>query len=228
MLLVRRIGSLLQRYATWWLGVTWFCVSHLGALVRLPHALAFVRLLFQVRHTGMMPDDCHRLLLWRAACLPFGHGHVVEIGSYEGGSAVYLAKPMSLNDDRYMLYCVDTFTGYVGNEKSLPRFWKNIGRAGVNCRVLAIQNTSIDAAAQWTNGSIRVLFIDGLHTLEGVRSDFESWSSFVVEGGGIIFHDYDNQHPAVKQYVDELIASGKIVPLVTIPSMLMARKAQQG
>jgi predicted O-methyltransferase YrrM len=225
---VRRIILALPKYAVWWLSVAWFCASHLGTLGRLPHVLAFVRLLFQVRHSGMMPDDRHRLLLWRAACFPFGEGHVVEIGSYEGGSSVYLARPMCLDHDSYKLYCVDTFTGYGGNEESLPRFWKNIGRAGVSCKVVAIQNTSVDAAAEWTNGSIRLLFIDALHTLEGVRSDFKSWSPFVVEGGGIIFHDYDSQHPGVKQYVDELIAGGTIIPLVAIPSMLMARKALQG
>jgi len=222
-LLVRRIGSYLLRYATWWLSVAWFCIYNSSSLVRLPHALAFVRLLFQVRHTGMMPEDCHRLLLWRAACLPFGDGHIVEVGSYEGGSAVYLAKPMSLNDDPYMLFCVDTFTGYAGNEDSLSKFWKNIRRVGVSSRVIAIQNTSVDAAAGWTNGLIRLLFIDALHTLEGVRSDFESWSPFVVEGGGVMFHDYDTKHPAVKQYVDELVAGRKITPLVTLPSMLLAR-----
>jgi len=172
----------------------------------------------------MMPDDHHRMLLWRAACLPLGDGHVVEIGSYEGGSSVYLAKPMCLNNDRHMLYCVDTFTGYLGNEESLPRFWKNIERVGVVSRVAVIQSTSIEAAAHWTKGSIRLLFIDALHTLEGVRSDFESWWPFVVEGGGIIFHDYDSQHPGVKQCVDDLIVSGRIVPLVRIPSILMARK----
>ena len=221
---IRRIGSAMLSRATQWLGVARFCVTHVGALARLPYPLAFVRMLFKVRHGGMMPDDRHRLLLWHVACFPFGEGHVFEIVSYEGGSSVYLAKPMCLNNDPYMLYCVDTFTGYSGNEECLPKFWKNIRRASASRKVVAMQKTSVTAAAQWTNGTIRLLFIDAMHSYEGVRADFESWSPFVLPGGGIVFHDYDDQHPGVKQYVDELVASGQVLPMEGVPGMLVARK----
>ena len=34
-----------------------------------------------------------------------------------------------------------------------------------------------------------LLFIDGDHTYEGVRSDFEMYSPLAAEGGAIVFHD---------------------------------------
>lgn len=204
--------------------LTRFLVSHFPEWMLVSHSLAFLELLLRVRDTGMMPDDMHRLMLWCAAQLPFGDGHIVEIGSYKGGSSVYLAKPMCLNNDPYLLYCVDTFKGYGGHEDTLAEFHRNLARADVTGKVVAIQNTSEFAGKNWVNGPIRLLFIDALHTYEAVKQDFETWSPFLIPGGGLIFHDYNDINPGVKQFVDELILAGIIAPLEEANGMLLARK----
>ena len=38
---------------------------------------------------------------------------------------------------------------------------------------------------------IDFLFIDGDHSIEGVKSDYENFSPFVRSGGIVAFHDYD-------------------------------------
>jgi len=48
-----------------------------------------------------------------------------------------------------------------------------------------------------------LLFIDGDHTLEGVKNDYERYSKYVKKGGYIIFDDY--HHEIIKNYVDNLI-----------------------
>lgn len=47
---------------------------------------------------------------------------------------------------------------------------------------------------------IDLLFIDGDHTVDGVRNDYERYSKYVKTGGWIVFDDY--HHPEVKRVID--------------------------
>ena len=51
--------------------------------------------------------------------------------------------------------------------------------------------------------SLDMLFIDGDHTLDGVKNDYERFSKYVKNGGIIIFDDY--HHTVIKTYVDDLL-----------------------
>jgi predicted O-methyltransferase YrrM len=53
-------------------------------------------------------------------------------------------------------------------------------------------------------GGLDFLFIDGDHTLAGVRSDYEMYSPLVKPGGAIIFHDIAVHRPEFDCHVDEL------------------------
>lgn len=51
---------------------------------------------------------------------------------------------------------------------------------------------------------IDVLFIDGDHSYEGVKADFDKWSPFVKSGGTVFFHDCDNTSPGVVELFKEI------------------------
>jgi hypothetical protein len=53
--------------------------------------------------------------------------------------------------------------------------------------------------------SVDAVFIDGLHTYEGVEEDIKAWVSKVRIGGSLIFNDYHNKKmfPGVSKAVDE-------------------------
>lgn len=62
--------------------------------------------------------------------------------------------------------------------------------------------------AETFGGEVDFLFIDGDHTYEGVKSDYEMYSPLVRKGGLIAFHDI-REHPPetgceVKKFWDEL------------------------
>ena len=57
---------------------------------------------------------------------------------------------------------------------------------------------------------VKVIFIDGDHTYEGVKKDFEMYHNLVNEGGVVVFHDICDHsapqwaHVKVKQFWDEI------------------------
>ena len=59
-------------------------------------------------------------------------------------------------------------------------------------------------------GAVDFLFIDGDHSYEGAKADFERWQAFVRPDGHVLFHDavdtggYGNVYPGVAQLVEEI------------------------
>lgn len=60
------------------------------------------------------------------------------------------------------------------------------------------------------NKKLDLLFIDGDHTYEGVKQDYNNYVNFVKDGGAIVFHDivnsesHKNQNVGVNQFWDEI------------------------
>jgi hypothetical protein len=58
-------------------------------------------------------------------------------------------------------------------------------------------------AKQWDK-PIDILHIDGFHTYEAVKNDYDTWSKFVKEDGVILFHDTCVPQYGVRQFFDEI------------------------
>lgn len=117
---------------------------------------------------------------------------VVEIGVYEGSSAVALAEVMGPGQE---LHLVDPFGHH---PTALPSGWGATERATRRVVARAARRDgpavrwhvalSQDAAPAWS-GPIDLLFIDGDHAEEAVRRDWDDWHGFVAAGGHVLFHD---------------------------------------
>jgi predicted O-methyltransferase YrrM len=125
-------------------------------------------------------------------------GVIVEIGSYHGRSAAYMAAAMKPGTS---LFCVDHWQHRIDRQV----FKDNLNALDLYKLVDPIQENSIIAAQQFMD-PIDLLFIDGNHAYSYVKADFEAWYPKVRIGGVIAFHDYNNPIcPDVERYIDEAI-----------------------
>eukprot|EP00929_Paragymnodinium_shiwhaense_P066852 TRINITY_DN33586_c0_g1_i1.p1 TRINITY_DN33586_c0_g1~~TRINITY_DN33586_c0_g1_i1.p1 ORF type:complete len:374 (+),score=70.15 TRINITY_DN33586_c0_g1_i1:283-1404(+) len=60
-------------------------------------------------------------------------------------------------------------------------------------------------AATWQQEAVDVLFVDGDHSLEGVRADLEAWLPLVRSGGIIAGHDYSRKFRGVARAVHSML-----------------------
>jgi predicted O-methyltransferase YrrM len=164
-----------------------------------------------------LPDA---MLLYGLARRGPGHGAIAEIGSACGRSTICLAAG-SMAAHREVVTAIDPHTGdaWFLEDEGLPaidsfaEFSRNIANAGLAPYTNALVSTSDDASVSFRS-PIRLLFIDGLHTLTAVRRDIDNWVPRVVSGGVIVFDDYDNKSPGVgvRTAVNELLESGLVRP----------------
>ncbi|TXC81412.1 class I SAM-dependent methyltransferase [Luteibaculum oceani] len=126
------------------------------------------------------------VLLRLAKSLPKG-AISVEIGSYIGASSLFICKGLKKGSK---LNCVDTWENDAmseGNWSSLAEFKKNV--VSVRRKINLCQGYSHDVAMNF-EGEIDFLFVDGDHSYEGVKKDFDLWFPKLKPGGIICFHDF--------------------------------------
>jgi predicted O-methyltransferase YrrM len=115
----------------------------------------------------------------------------VEVGSARGKSACYVGLALMENGFG-KIYAIDPHTKTDWNDlnsvETLPAIEHNVKSLGLMKYVEIIRKTSDDAVKEWSQ-PIDLLFIDGDHTYEGVRRDWESFSPFLAEFGVTVFHD---------------------------------------
>jgi len=64
--------------------------------------------------------------------------------------------------------------------------------------------TSEAAAREWDGRGVDLVFVDGDHSPEGVREDWDVWHPHVREGGHVAFHDAREPGLGPTQVVAEL------------------------
>jgi predicted O-methyltransferase YrrM len=124
-----------------------------------------------------------------------GARRVVEVGVYEGGSALALCAALAPGAE---LHLVDPFgrrpdalpSGWGASEWATRRVVaRAVRRRGAQApRVRWHVALSHEVAASWSGG-VDLVFIDGDHSEAGCELDWSNWRDLVVEGGYVVFHD---------------------------------------
>jgi predicted O-methyltransferase YrrM len=131
---------------------------------------------------------------------------IVEIGTATGGS---LCAWCALAADDATIISIDLPGGIHGGGYAYWRtfIYRQFTRPGQTLHLLRADSHQTETLAQLKKllppGGIDFLFIDGDHTYEGVKKDFEMYSPLVRPGGYIAFHDTVVHPPEIDVHVNE-------------------------
>ncbi len=130
-----------------------------------------------------------------------GARRVVEIGVYEGSSALLLLASLGPGTE---LHLIDPFgrhpdalpSGWGATEWATRRLIDRRARrlGGSAPRVLWHPALAHEVAESWS-GELDMVFIDGDHSERGCELDWSCWSPFVSLGGHVVFHDARDGRP---------------------------------
>lgn len=110
------------------------------------------------------------------------HAKFVEIGSFKGRSAAFLAVEIMKSGKDITLTCIDPDTSRIHNLRAVASV------------VDHITEPSPGAARHFQDDSLDFIWIDGDHSEQAFRADVEAWLPKLKIGGWMGGHDYD--HPA--------------------------------
>lgn len=142
-----------------------------------------------------------------------GKRRLVEIGSWHGITTSLLRSVMASDG---LLLAVDPYpVGRLGFSAQMVIARKEVAKIP-NGSVRWLRSTGADAAREYaTLGTepVDFVFIDGDHSFEGLRGDWEGWSPLVVSGGIVALHDSCSS--ATRQIEDAgsvIFTRGEILP----------------
>ena len=138
---------------------------------------------------------------------------VVEIGRYKGGSTLLIAAGMNGEGN---FWSIDLGDKEVRLRSSGSRsFDEQIAdactRLGLQVSLLVGDSRTIEV----DTGEVDLVFIDGDHSYEGVKNDFERFGKRVRIGGAVLFDDafdeglFKTHSDTVGRLVGEIVAEGQ-------------------
>lgn len=144
----------------------------------------------QYHHTREDVDTLHKL----GHMLP-DYATIVNIGACFGTSTLALAECSWSS----VIFSIDI--------KECPEERDHLNQAGIEAgRVYRILGSSQVTGKYWPL-KVDLVFVDGAHDLQSVRTDIENWKGHIKPDGIIAIHDYGAPSlPNVKQAVDECCA----------------------
>lgn len=137
----------------------------------------------------------------------------VEIGTYLGKSACYMAQQIKESGKQINFICIDPWNVPVsGNAVPesgswFPLFWNNVQAIGLEDYIKFMQMRNEDALSHFNIGTVEFVFIDAEHDYKSVTRDVDNWGPIVTKGGILAGHDYTTNQDT-KRAVDSYFSGG--------------------
>ena len=117
---------------------------------------------------------------------------LVELGTHNGTSFLAFCQAIKARGTRTKAFAVDTWegdehAGHYGDE--VHDRLQRVVQAKYAGFAQLMRMLFDDAMPYFSDGSVDLLHIDGLHTYDAVKHDFETWLPKMSRRGVIIFHD---------------------------------------
>ena len=134
--------------------------------------------------------------LYRIAAKLSRNASVVEIGSWKGKSTWCIAKGLK----KGTINCIDPFNAagdqgskelyktLKGENDLLTQFKENLKNVSSSVKINILKGYSSEFTGSVKN--IDLLFIDGDHSIEGCKFDYENFHEEIKPNGFLAFHDY--------------------------------------
>ena len=124
---------------------------------------------------------------------------IVELGTHYGTSFFSMCQAVKDRGLDVDLFAVDTWkgdhqAGYY-SEEVFEKVTSRVNDYYPDLQIKLLRKTFDDAVEEFADKSINLLHIDGLHTYEAVKNDFEKWLPKVASDGVIFFHDIHTRKP---------------------------------
>jgi hypothetical protein len=185
------------------------------------------------RCAGLVQVDEGRRLAELAGRVPVEQA-IVEVGSHTGLSTCWMAHAAQAH-----VTAIDPWADGRPNSKDDPfelgsgqavyeRFAANLSSEGLWSKVTPLRTLST-IAAQWWVQPVGLLFIDAVHELEPVKSDYLHWADRIAPGGWLAFHDYsddpEHEYAGVAQAIEAVVIPSGLweEPIITL-NLWTARK----
>ena len=140
--------------------------------------------------------------------------HFVEVGTWKGMSAAYMAVEIINSGKNIKFDCVDTWD-FVSSQTEIPEYkFENLYETFLNNiepvkhQIKPVKALSWDGANYYTDKSLDFIFIDAAHDYESVKKDINAWFPKLKKGGVIAGHDYtwcDDVKKAVHEFFGDKI-----------------------
>jgi predicted O-methyltransferase YrrM len=109
--------------------------------------------------------------------------NVIEVGTYNGASTVSMAQALRDNGDSGQLHCVEI------DQYNIDLTRHHLEEAGLAHLASLYQGSSQDPSLVDRLPESELIFIDGDHSYEGARHDYETFSKKLSPRGLMLYHD---------------------------------------
>ena len=115
----------------------------------------------------------------------------VELGTHTGNSYFSFCQSIQENKTKTKAFAVDTWEGDAHAGTYDDSIFDGVNRTNMEYSSFStLLRTTFDSALQqFEDGSVDLLHIDGLHTYEAVKHDFETWLPKLSSKAVVLFHD---------------------------------------
>ena len=147
---------------------------------------------------------------------------IAEIGSYIGASACCFGSAAALSarnqEEATKIFCIDTWENNAMTEGEKDTF--NLFRENTDSYkqfIIPLRGFSADVVEQLQSQvcSLDLLFIDGDHSYEGVKADWDAYKSLLRPGSIVVFHDIawaEGVKRVVQENVEPLVKGSASLP----------------
>lgn len=154
-------------------------------------------------------------------------GCIVEVGSYRGGSTVFLGRG-SLDGAQVPVYAIDPHKNFIGvlggvfGPKDRTAFYHAMLEHGCSEIVSLINLNSEYFAVKWEE-PVALLWIDGDHRYESVKRDFELWMPHLEPGAIIVFDDATDPNLGPRTLINEITISNNFEEIMSVGKIVAIR-----